>query len=85
MSDSPETGVEGVNTLSQKVAEAKICTIIRLYIHFSRIVTQADLMRSLAVRVKRSISGTCYFLDVQFRFIQGLVLRQVTNRFKCMQ
>ena len=68
MSDSPAPGVDGVNALSQKMAEATRFTIISLDIHL------ADLKLSLRVRMKRSISGTCLFLDAQFRFMPREVM-----------
>ena len=81
MSDSPEPGVDGGNSLSQKMAEATRCTIMRLDIRLNGMVDRADLTRSLTVRMKRSISGTCPFLDAQFRFMPRAViyLRSVSN------
>ena len=74
MSDSPAPGVDGGNALSQKMEEAKRCTIISLDIFLNGIVDQADLTRSLTVWMKRSISGTCSFLDAQFRFMPRAVI-----------
>ena len=45
------------------MVEATICNIISLDICLNGMVARADLMCSLTVRMKRSISGTCYFLD----------------------
>ena len=56
------------------MAEAKGCTIINLDIHLNGMVSRADLARSLTVRTKRLISGTCSFLDAQFRFIPRAVI-----------
>ena len=67
MSDSPELGDDGGKSLSQKMAEATICTIISLDICLTGMVARVDLTCSLTVRMKCSISGTCYFLDAQFR------------------
>ena len=69
MSDIPVPGVDGGNALIQKMLEAIRCTIIRLYISFNGMVYWTDMTRSLTVQTKRSISGICYFLDAQFRFI----------------
>ena len=74
MSESPAPGVDGGNALSQKMAEETRCTIISLDIFLNGMVDQADLTRSLTVWMKRSISGTCYFLDAQFRFIPRAVI-----------
>ena len=74
MSDSPAPGVDGGNALSQKMAEAKRCTLISLDIHLNGMVAQADLTRSLTVLMKRSISGTCSFLDAQFSFMPRAVI-----------
>ena len=49
VSEIPETGVDGGNTLSQKIAEATRCTIIRLDIHLNGMVDQADMTHSLTV------------------------------------
>ena len=54
--------------------EATRCTIIILDIRLNGTVAQADLTRSSTVQMKRSISWTCYFLDVQFRFIPRAVI-----------
>ena len=43
--------------------EATRCTIISLHIRLNGMVARADLTRYLTVRMKRSISGTCSFLD----------------------
>ena len=67
--DSPVPGVDGVFTLSQKMEEATRCTIMSLDIRVNSMVDQAGLTRSLTDRMKRSISGTCSFLDAQFRFM----------------
>ena len=77
MSDSPVPGVDGGNELSQKMAEATRCTIIRLDIRLNGIVAWADLTRSLTVRMKRSISGTYSF------FIQVSVLC-LERSFPCL-
>ena len=69
VSDSPAPGVDGGKALIPKMAEATGFTIISLDIRLNRMVAQADLARSLTVCVKRSISGTCSFLDAQFRFM----------------
>ena len=61
MSDSPAPGVDGGDSLSQKMAEAKICTIMSLDIRLNGMVAHADLIRSLTVQMKFSISGKCYF------------------------
>ena len=74
MSDSLAPGVDGGNALSQKMAKATICTIIRLDIRLNSMVDWAYLTRSLMVRMKRSISGTWSFLDAQFRFIPRAVI-----------
>ena len=74
MSDSPDTGVDGGNALIQKMAETTRCTIISLDIHLNGILAWADLTRSLMVHIKRSSSGTCYFLDAQFRFMPRVVI-----------
>ena len=81
MSDSPEPGVDGGNASSQKMSEATRYTIMSLDISSNGMVAWADLTRSLMVRTKRSISGTCYFLDAQFRFMPRAVisLRSVSN------
>ena len=74
MFDSPAPGVDGGNSLIQKMTDATRCTIIRLDIRLNGMMTRADLTRSLTVRMKRSISGTCYFLDAQFRFMPREVI-----------
>ena len=74
MSDSPATGVDEGNKLTQKLAEATRCTIISLDTHLNGMAARRDLTRSLTVRIKRSISGTCSFLDEQFRFIPTAVI-----------
>ena len=74
MSDSPMPGVDGVNALSQKMSEATICTIISLGIRLNGMVAWVDLTRSLTVQIKRSISGTCSFLDAHFRFMPIAVI-----------
>ena len=74
MSESPAPGVDGGNSLSQKMAEATGCNIISLDIRLNGMVARADLTRSLMVRMKRSISGTCYFLGEQFRFMPREVI-----------
>ena len=74
MSDSPVTGVDGGNSLIQKMAEATRCTIISLDISLNGMVARSGLMRSLTVRMKRSISGTFSFLDAQFRFMPREVI-----------
>ena len=74
MSDSPVPGVDGVNALMQKMAEATRCTITSLDIHLNGMVDWVDMTRSLKVQMKRSISGTCYFLDAQFRFMPRAVI-----------
>ena len=55
-SESPASGVDGGNVLSQKMAEATRCTIISLGVRLKCMVDQADITRSLTVRMKRSIS-----------------------------
>ena len=45
MSDNPALGVDGGNSLSQKMAETKICTIISLDIRLNGMVDQADITR----------------------------------------
>ena len=81
MYDSPAPGVDGGNELSQKITEATRCTIINLDISLNGMVDRADLTSSLTVRMKRSISGTCYFLYEQFRFmpIEVIYLRSGLN------
>ena len=74
MSESPVPGVYGGKSLIQKMAYATRCTIISLDIRLNGMVDRADLTRSLTVRMKRSISGTCYFLDAQFRFMPRAVI-----------
>ena len=74
MSDSPDTGVDGGNALIQKMAEAKIFTIISLDICLNSMVDRADLTRSLTVHTKSSISGKFSFWDAQFRFMPILVI-----------
>ena len=74
MSDSPASGVDGGNASSQKMAEATRCTIISLGICLNGMVARADLTRSLTVRMKRSISGTCSFLDAKFSFMPRTVV-----------
>ena len=69
MSDSPAPGVYGGNALSQKMAGTTRCTIISLDIRLNGMVAWADLMRYLTVWMECSISGTCFFLDAQFRFM----------------
>ena len=69
MSMSTAPGFDGGKTMIQNMAEAKKCTIIILDTRFIGMADQADLTPSLSVRMKCSISGTCYFLDAQFRFI----------------
>ena len=60
---SPAPGVDGGDSLSQKIAEATRFTIISLYTHLNVMVPWADLMQSLTVCMKRSIPGKFYFLD----------------------
>ena len=74
MSDSPVPGVDGVNALIQNMAEATRCTIMILDIFLNDMVHQVDMTGSFKVQMKRSISGTCYFLDAQFRFMPRLVI-----------
>ena len=74
LSESPASDVDGGNALSQKMAEAKICTLVMLDICLNGMVDRVDLTRSLTVRMKLSISGTCSFLDAQFRFIPRAVI-----------
>ena len=52
-----------------------------LDISLNTMVARADLTRSLMVRMKRSISGTCSFLDAQFRCmpISVISLRSGSN------
>ena len=54
--------------------EATRCTIISLNIHLNSMMARADLTRSLTVGMKRSISGTCSFLDAKFRFMPRAVI-----------
>ena len=56
------------------MAEAKRCTIISLDNSSNGMAAQVDPMRSLTVRMKLSISGTCSFLDTKFRFIHKEVI-----------
>ena len=74
MSDSPAPGVDGGNSPIQKMSEVTICTIMSLDILFNRMVDPVDLTRSLTVRMKHSILGTCYFLYAQFRFMPRAVI-----------
>ena len=74
VSDSPVPSVYGGNALIPKMAEATRCTIISLDIRLNGMVAQADLTCSLTARMKRSISGTCSFLDAQFRFMPRAVI-----------
>ena len=63
------------------MSEAIRYTIISLDIRLKSMVDQADLTRSLMVRMKRSITGKCYFLDAHFRFMprEFISLRSVSN------
>ena len=74
MYESPVPGVDGGNALRQKMTEATRCTIIILYILLNIMLDQLDLNRSLTVQMKRSISGRCFFLDAQFRFMPRVVI-----------
>ena len=74
MSESPAPGVDGGNELSQNDTEETRFTIIILDIRFYGMVDWEDLTCSLMVRMKRSISVTCYFLDAQFRFMPRSVI-----------
>ena len=74
VSDSPAPGVDGGNKSIQKTEEATRSTIISLDICLNGMVDRADLTRSLTVRMKSSISGTCYFLDAQFKFMLRAVI-----------
>ena len=82
MSDSTAPGVDGGNTLSQKTEEAKRCNITSLDIRLNDMVNRADLTRSLTAQMKRSISGTYYFLDANFRFMprEFISLRSGSNQ-----
>ena len=57
-----------------KMAEATRCTIMSLDICLNVMVARDDLMRSLTVWMKRSISGTCSLLDEKFRFMPRSVI-----------
>ena len=61
-------------SIDPKMAKAKRCTIIILNVRLNGMVAQADLTRSLIFRMKRSISGTCSFLDAQFSFMPREVM-----------
>ena len=74
MSDSPVPSVDGGNGFRKKMAEATIYNIMSLYIRLNVMVAWEDLTRSLTVRMKCSISGICYFLDAQFRFMPRVVI-----------
>ena len=69
MSDTPALGVDGGNSLSQKMVEATRCTVISFNIRLNGMMSWADLTRPLTVQMKCSISGTCYFLNAWFSFI----------------
>ena len=60
--------------MSQKMAEAKRCTIISLYNHLNGMMAWTDLTRSSTIRMKHSVSGTYYFLEEQFRFMPRAVI-----------
>ena len=55
VSDSDLPGVDGRNTLRQKMAEATLCTIVSLDVRLNSMVAWVDLTRSLTVGMKRSI------------------------------
>ena len=74
MYDNTVLGGDGVNTLIQKISEAKRCIIIILDTSLNDMVAWADLARSLTVWMKRSISVTFYFLDAQFMFMPRSVI-----------
>ena len=61
------------------MSEATRYNIINLNIRLNSMVDQKDLTLSLTVRMKRSLSGTCYLLDAQFRFMP----RVVTSLLNC--
>ena len=69
MSEITATVVDGVNAFIQNMVYATRYTIIILDNHLNGMADRADLTRSLTVRMKRSILGTCSFLDTQLRFI----------------
>ena len=73
MSYSPASCVDGGNILSQNTAEATRFNTIGLDIRLNKMVARADLTCFLTVGMKRSISGTCSFLDAQFRFMPRAV------------
>ena len=56
----------GMNLAKNIVVVTKL-TIISLEVCLKGMDAREDWMRSLMVRLNRSISGTCYFLDTQFR------------------
>ena len=88
MSDIPAPGVDGGNSLIQKMAEATRCTIISLDIRLNGVVAQVDLTPSLTFWMKRSISGTCLFLDAQFRLMLErsfpCIVVRTHNQFACV-
>ena len=59
----------GREMFSQKIAEAKMWTIINLDICLKGLATWEDQTRYLMVQLNISISGTCSFLDAHFRDI----------------
>ena len=62
------------NALIKKISEATRCTIMILDICLNGMVDRVDMSCYLIVRMKCSISGTCCFLDAQFRFMPGAVI-----------
>ena len=67
MLDNPVPGFDGVKAFSQKIAEATRWTIINLEISLKGMTAKVDRARYFMLQLNRSISGTCYFLDDQFR------------------
>ena len=65
--DNTVPGFDRVKAFSQKIAEAKRWTIINLEIRLKGMTAQVDRTRYFMLQLNRSISGTCYFLDAQFR------------------
>ena len=74
VSDSPAPGVDGGNSLNQKMAEATRFTITSLGVCLNGMVDREDLTRSLTVQMKPSILGKYFILDAQSRFIPRAVI-----------
>ena len=69
--DSPASGFDGGKLFSQKIAVTKRWTIISLDIHLKIMHDWEDRTRSLTLQLKRIISVTCSFLDMQFMDMTG--------------